>query len=143
MLRGTYPPSTNLRLLETKKIRSSTAKSPNTAKVLSQCHRQTYRLTKIMATAFPARICFKLASKAESRLVLGDGDAEQLLSGGDFLFTVGGTPIRGQAPTLVDGDAAEVAEWIHSQVRPTYETAIAKASARTTPVAPAEPAPTA
>jgi DNA segregation ATPase FtsK/SpoIIIE, S-DNA-T family len=98
-------------------------------------------VSKVMAAAFPARISFKLASKAESRLVTGDGGAEQLLSGGDFLFTIGGTPIRGQSPTLVDGDAAEVAEWIHSQARPTYEAAIAKPPARPAPKAQPEPAP--
>lgn len=73
----------------------------------------------------PARVCLKLASKAESRAALGEGGAELLLGDGDFLFSIGGAPVRGQAATLIDGDAAAVAEWVRRQWRDNHEPSLA------------------
>jgi len=73
----------------------------------------------------PARVCLKLASKAESRAALGEGGAELLLGDGDFLFSIGGAPVRGQAAALMEGDAAAVAEWVRRQSRQNYEPSLA------------------
>ena len=81
--------------------------------------------------ALPARMTFKLDSKAESRSVIGEGGAEVLLGAGDFLFSVGGAAVRGQAPTLADGDLGKVCEAVRRQAPPSYEPALMAA-----PVAP-------
>jgi len=73
---------------------------------------------------FPARLCFKVANRADSRMMVGDGGAESLLGDGDFLFSVGGTPVRGQAPMLAEGDLSRVVEAIQRQVQPSYEASI-------------------
>jgi DNA segregation ATPase FtsK/SpoIIIE, S-DNA-T family len=45
-------------------------------------------MTPALKQALPARMVFKLASKAESRVVLGETGAEQLLGHGDMLLTL-------------------------------------------------------
>ena len=80
---------------------------------------------QIVATLFPSRLGFKMETRADSRIAIGQNGAETLQDRGDFLFSVGGTPIRGQAPTLVDGDIVKVVEWINRQVRPRHEAALA------------------
>jgi S-DNA-T family DNA segregation ATPase FtsK/SpoIIIE len=52
-----------------------------------------------MKANIPARIAFRAASQADSRMILGAAGAEQLLGSGDMLYLAGDTaqPIRGQA----------------------------------------------
>ena len=86
-----------------------------------------------LRAALPARICFKLNNKGESRSAIGDGGAELLLGAGDFLFSVGGAPVRGQAPMLAEGDLGRVAEAVRSQSGPNYEPSITRAMADARP----------
>ena len=86
-------------------------------------------LPAAVRNALPARMTFKLDSKAESRSILADGGADQLLSAGDFLFSIGGTPVRGQAPVLADGDLGKLCEAIRRQASTAYEPALMAAAA--------------
>ena len=88
-------------------------------------------LTTSLLSALPARLCFKLGSKTESRLVTGDGGGEALLGAGDLLFSVGGLPVRGQAPKLATGDSRAVADAIRSQAPTDYEPAMMQAMTTT------------
>jgi S-DNA-T family DNA segregation ATPase FtsK/SpoIIIE len=56
-------------------------------------------VTGKMKANIPARIAFRAASQADSRMILGAAGAEQLLGSGDMLYLAGDTaqPIRGQA----------------------------------------------
>ena len=83
--------------------------------------------TKGVAAMMPARVSFRLPAKADSRLAIGVEGAEALLADGDLLFSIGGAPVRGQAPMLQDGDIAQVAEWVRRQAPPQYEAVIATA----------------
>ena len=77
-----------------------------------------------LRATFPARLSFKLASKAQSRVAINDAGAELLIGAGDLLFSVGGAPVRGQAPILSDPDTQIVADAIRRQGPPNYEPSI-------------------
>ncbi len=85
------------------------------------------KLSAGLRSNLPARLTFKLPSKAQSRLAISDGGAELLLGAGDLLFGVGGAPVRGQAPMLGERDVAKVVEAIRRQGPPNYEAAIGQA----------------
>ena len=85
------------------------------------------KLSSGLRSNLPARLTFKLPSKAQSRLAINDGGAELLLGAGDLLFGVGGAPVRGQAPMLGERDVAKVVEAIRRQGPPNYEPAIGHA----------------
>lgn len=85
-----------------------------------------------------AKLCFKLASKAESRAMLGDGGGEGLLGAGDLLFSIGGVPVRGQAPKLGANDAKQVADAIRRQAPAAYEPTITRAMTEPAPSADTE-----
>jgi S-DNA-T family DNA segregation ATPase FtsK/SpoIIIE len=44
-----------------------------------------------LKTNFPARICFKLPTMADSRVVLDENGAENLLGRGDYLYKIAGS----------------------------------------------------
>jgi DNA segregation ATPase FtsK/SpoIIIE, S-DNA-T family len=92
------------------------------------------QLTAGLRASLPARLCFKLATKAQSRLVINDGGAELLLGAGDLLFGIGGAPVRGQAPMLGERDAHTIAEAIRRQGAPNYEPSIRLTSKVALPV---------
>ena len=58
-------------------------------------------ITGLIKSNLPARICFQVASRADSRVVLDEKGAEKLLGKGDMLFLQPGTStiIRARAPT--------------------------------------------
>jgi DNA segregation ATPase FtsK/SpoIIIE, S-DNA-T family len=85
------------------------------------------KLSSALRASLPARLSFKLPSKAQSRLTINDGGAELLLGAGDLLFGNGGAPVRGQAPMLGEHDVHKVVEAIRRQVPPNYEPAISHA----------------
>jgi S-DNA-T family DNA segregation ATPase FtsK/SpoIIIE len=70
-------------------------------------------LTDKIKACFPSRICFQVSSKIESRTVLGEQGAEQLLDAGDMLYlAAGGRIIRVHGACVQDREVeAAVRYW--------------------------------
>ncbi len=85
------------------------------------------KLSAGLRANLPARLTFKLPTRAQSRMAINDGGAELLLGAGDLLFGCGGAPARGQAPMLGERDVAKVVEAIRRQGPSNYEPAIGHA----------------
>lgn len=70
---------------------------------------------------FPARICFKLATQADSRVCLDENGAERLLGKGDFLYKITGsdTVKRAHSAFVSIEDIALILSQ-HSEIRRTY-----------------------
>jgi len=67
-------------------------------------------ITGLIKSNLPARICFEVSSRTDSRVVLDEMGAEKLLGDGDMLFLRPGTStlIRGQGTYLCDDEIARV-----------------------------------
>jgi S-DNA-T family DNA segregation ATPase FtsK/SpoIIIE len=80
-------------------------------------------LTGLIKTNFPGRICFKVASKVDSSIVLDQRGAERLLSVGDMLYLAPGfsTPQRYHGAFLRDEEMAAVTDFWTNQGEPQYE----------------------
>jgi len=67
-------------------------------------------ITGLIKSNLPARICFEVSSRTDSRVVLDEIGAEKLLGDGDMLFVRPGTsaPIRGQGTYLCDDEINRV-----------------------------------
>ncbi|MBY0230286.1 MAG: DNA translocase FtsK [Gemmataceae bacterium] len=78
-------------------------------------------VTGLIKSNLPSRICFKVAQKSDSRVVLDVMGADKLLSRGDMLFLPPGTSdlVRAQGAFASDAEIARVAEWLDSD--PCYE----------------------
>ncbi|MCB1360855.1 MAG: DNA translocase FtsK, partial [Rhodobacteraceae bacterium] len=70
---------------------------------------------------FPTRISFQVTSKIDSRTILGEQGAEQLLGMGDMLYMAGGAKItRVHGPFVSDGEVEEVVQHLKSFGSPDY-----------------------
>ena len=79
-------------------------------------------VTGTIKANFPSRISFMVSSKIDSRTVLGDAGAEQLLGKGDMLLTSGGGKLRRvHGPFVEDGEVEKVCQFLRSQCLPSYE----------------------
>ena len=68
-------------------------------------------VTGTIKANFPARISFKVASKIDSRTILNEQGAEQLLGQGDMLYSLGmGQIIRAHGPFVSDEEVERIAE---------------------------------
>ncbi len=69
-------------------------------------------ITGLIKSNLPARICFQVASRTDSRVVLDEMGADKLLGNGDMLFLWPGTStlLRGQGTYLSDDEIARVIE---------------------------------
>lgn len=82
-------------------------------------------ITGTIKANFPTRISFNVTSKIDSRTILGEMGAEQLLGQGDMLFMApGGRITRVHGPFASDREVERVASFLKSQGHPDYETAI-------------------
>ncbi len=78
-------------------------------------------ITGVIKANFPTRISFQVTSKIDSRTILGDGGAEQLLGMGDMLYMVGGGRVkRVHGPFTSDEDVESVVTFLKQQGEPTY-----------------------
>lgn len=78
-------------------------------------------ITGVVKANFPARISFAVTSKIDSRTILGDGGAEQLLGQGDMLYmAAGGRITRVHGPFASDEDVENVATYLKKQAEPAY-----------------------
>jgi S-DNA-T family DNA segregation ATPase FtsK/SpoIIIE len=78
-------------------------------------------ITGVIKANFPTRISFAVTSKIDSRTILGDGGAEQLLGQGDMLYmAAGGRITRVHGPFASDADVENVVTFLKSQAEPSY-----------------------
>jgi len=78
-------------------------------------------ITGTIKANFPTRISFQVTSKIDSRTVLGEQGAEQLLGQGDMLYMAGGGRIRRvHGPFVSDEDVEQVVRSLKKQGRPNY-----------------------
>lgn len=82
-------------------------------------------ITGTIKANFPTRISFQVTSKIDSRTILGEQGAEQLLGQGDMLFMAGGGRIqRVHGPFVGDEEVEQVVQHLKSQGVPEYLDAI-------------------
>ena len=85
-------------------------------------------ITGTIKANFPARISFKVASKIDSRTILNEQGAEQLLGHGDLLFSPGGGQVqRVHGPFVADEEVEQVATYLRSLGEPNYVMGILEA----------------
>jgi S-DNA-T family DNA segregation ATPase FtsK/SpoIIIE len=78
-------------------------------------------ITGVVKANLPTRISFSVTSKVDSRTILGEGGAEQLLGKGDMLYTPAGRrPKRVHGPFVSDTDVDTVVEHLKAQGTPEY-----------------------
>jgi DNA segregation ATPase FtsK/SpoIIIE, S-DNA-T family len=82
-------------------------------------------ITGTIKANFPTRISFQVTSKIDSRTILGEQGAEQLLGQGDMLYMAGGGRInRVHGPFVSDGEVEKVVAHLKTQGAPEYLDAI-------------------
>jgi S-DNA-T family DNA segregation ATPase FtsK/SpoIIIE len=78
-------------------------------------------ITGTIKANFPTRISFQVISKFDSRTILGEQGAEQLLGQGDMLFMQGGGRItRVHGPFVTDEEVEKVVAFLREQGEPAY-----------------------
>jgi DNA segregation ATPase FtsK/SpoIIIE, S-DNA-T family len=78
-------------------------------------------ITGTIKANFPSRVSFSVTSKIDSRTILGEQGAEQLLGQGDMLFSAGGGRlVRVHGPFVSDDEVQRVADWLREQGEPQY-----------------------
>ena len=78
-------------------------------------------ITGTIKANFPTRISFQVSSKIDSRTILGEQGAEQLLGKGDMLYMSSANRIvRIHAPFVSDQEIDKVNNFIRSQAEPDY-----------------------
>jgi S-DNA-T family DNA segregation ATPase FtsK/SpoIIIE len=82
-------------------------------------------ITGVIKANLPTRISFQVTSKIDSRTILGEQGAEQLLGKGDMLYMPGGKQIiRVHGPFVADEEVRAVAEHWRKQGSPEYVQAV-------------------
>ena len=82
-------------------------------------------ITGTIKANFPTRISFQVTSKIDSRTILGEQGAEQLLGQGDMLYMAGGGRIsRVHGPFVSDDEVEKVVRHLKSQGVPQYLEAV-------------------
>ncbi|TAL82240.1 MAG: DNA translocase FtsK [Beijerinckiaceae bacterium] len=82
-------------------------------------------ITGTIKANFPTRISFQVTSKIDSRTILNEQGAEQLLGQGDMLYMAGGGRIiRVHGPFVSDAEVEKVVAHLKSQGQPEYLDAI-------------------
>ena len=82
-------------------------------------------ITGTIKANFPTRMSFQVTSKIDSRTILGEQGAEQLLGQGDMLYMAGGGRIsRLHAPFVADEEVEKIVNHLKSQGTPQYLEAV-------------------
>ena len=78
-------------------------------------------ITGTIKANFPSRISFQVTSKIDSRTILGEQGAEQLLGMGDMLYMPAGLrPLRVHGSFVKDSEVEAVVDFLKSQRAPEY-----------------------
>jgi len=85
-------------------------------------------ITGLIKANFPTRISFKVSSKIDSRTIIDQPGAEQLLGAGDMLFIPPGSSklTRIHGAYLSDTEISRIVDFIKMQAQPTYDASIEK-----------------
>jgi S-DNA-T family DNA segregation ATPase FtsK/SpoIIIE len=82
-------------------------------------------ITGTIKANFPTRISFQVTSKIDSRTILGEQGAEQLLGQGDMLYMMAGGRIRRvHGPFVTDSEVEDVVRFLKTQGHPDYLDAV-------------------
>ena len=82
-------------------------------------------ITGTIKANFPTRVSFQVTSKIDSRTILGEQGAEQLLGQGDMLYMAGGGRImRVHGPFVADDEVEKVVRHLKKQGTPAYLDAV-------------------
>ncbi len=82
-------------------------------------------ITGTIKANFPTRISFQVTSKIDSRTILGEQGAEQLLGQGDMLYMAGGGRLtRVHGPFVRDDEVESVVRFLKTQGEPNYVDAV-------------------
>ena len=82
-------------------------------------------ITGTIKANFPTRISFQVFSKIDSRTILGEQGAEQLLGKGDMLYMAGGGRIiRVHGPFVEDSEVEKITRFLSNQSQPEYDDSI-------------------
>ncbi len=82
-------------------------------------------ITGTIKANFPTRISFQVTSKIDSRTILGEQGAEQLLGQGDMLYMMAGGRIRRiHGPFVTDSEVEDVVRFLKTQGTPDYLDAV-------------------
>lgn len=89
-------------------------------------------ITGTIKANFPSRISFQVTSKIDSRTILGEQGAEQLLGMGDMLYMPAGLrPLRVHGSFVKDSEVEAVVEFLKSQRAPEYVEAVTEGELNT------------
>lgn len=77
-------------------------------------------ITGTIKANFPTKVCFRVGSKIDSRVILGEMGGEQLLGKGDMLFSGDSSPKRYHGPFVSDAEVERVANFVRAQGAPAY-----------------------
>lgn len=84
-------------------------------------------VTGTIKANFPARIAFKVATRIDSRTILAEQGAEQLLGAGDMLYSAGsGQVLRVHGPFVSDEEVERVSEALRAQGEPIFADALVR-----------------
>ncbi len=80
-------------------------------------------ITGTIKANFPARIGFQVAQKVDSRTILDQSGADQLVGRGDMLYLPPGSSklIRSQGAMVTDDEIQRIVEFIKAQAEPAFE----------------------
>ena len=82
-------------------------------------------ITGTIKANFPTRISFQVTSKIDSRTILGEMGAEQLLGMGDMLYMAGGSKItRCHGPFVADEEVEEIVNHLKAYGPPEYKSGV-------------------
>ncbi|WP_067734523.1 DNA translocase FtsK [Novosphingobium naphthalenivorans] len=82
-------------------------------------------ITGVIKANLPTRVSFAVTSRIDSRTILGEHGAEQLLGKGDMLYKPSSDPIkRVHGPFVSDEEVEHVADYWRTQGTPDYVTAV-------------------
>jgi len=87
-------------------------------------------ITGLIKANFPTRISFQVSSKIDSRTIIDQPGAEQLLGAGDMLFIPPGTSklARIHGAYVSDQEITRIVDFIKMQAQPAYDASIEKFS---------------
>ena len=82
-------------------------------------------ITGLIKANFPTRISFQVTNKIDSRTILDEQGAEQLLGNGDMLYRPAGKkPLRLHGPLVKTEEVERLVDFWHSQGEPQYVDAV-------------------
>ncbi len=89
-------------------------------------------ITGTIKANFPSRISFQVTSKIDSRTILGEQGAEQLLGMGDMLYMPAGLrPLRVHGSFVKDSEVEAVVDFLKKQRAPEYVEAVTEGELNT------------